>query len=502
LQVVSLAAGETVPDCIAQYQDSGLVEFAEPDYERHLDLTPNDPRYADGSLWGLYNFGQSGGTPHADIDAAGGWDTATSASNIVVAVLDSGIRYTHEDLAANMWVNPRDGGHGWNALTGTNTPLDDQGHGTMMAGVLGAVGNDGKGMVGVAWRVQIMACKCFNNANPPVGYDSDIVTCIDYARTNGAQIINASLGGNGNSQSLSNAIYAARAAGIIVVAAAGDNPRNIDVTPYYPACYGLDNIVSVAYTTRADALGRYSGYGATNVALAAPGAAMYSTFFVNDSSYLGSTALEGTSYAVAYVSGALALMLNVYPHDTYSQILARLLNSTDPVPALAGKCVTGGRLNLRHALNPPIRLLALPGQPSGSRLRVACDTNRTCIIQASTNLAAWVSVYTNTTSSDGTFEFVDSAAANFTQRFYRALGLRTSAMAPVRLLVLPRATNTLAQLRVAADANRYCVIQTSSNLTAWTPVFTNATTLAGSFDFTDPGATNLDRRFYRVQAAP
>src|SRR5207249_4795409 len=139
--------------------------------------TPNDPKYLDGTLWGLNNIGQNGGKLDADIDAPEAWDVLTSASNIVVAVLDTGVRYTHEDLAANMWVNPSDGGHGFNALTGTNDPTDGSGHGTSVAGVLGAVGNNGKGVTGVAWRVQIMACKCFNNFGS--GNVSDVITCFD-----------------------------------------------------------------------------------------------------------------------------------------------------------------------------------------------------------------------------------------------------------------------------------------------------------------------------------
>ena len=174
LQIVAVPTGETVPGFIAKYQQSGLVEFAEPDYFAHVAATPNDPYYTNGTLWGL-NM----------IQAPAAWDVLTSASNIVVAVLDTGVRYTHEDLQSNMWVNPNDGGHGWNALAGTNDPSDDSGHGTMVAGVLGAVGNNGKGVVGVAWRVQIMACKCFNSLG--MGTVSDCVTCLDYARTNGAQ---------------------------------------------------------------------------------------------------------------------------------------------------------------------------------------------------------------------------------------------------------------------------------------------------------------------------
>src|SRR6185312_1271164 len=144
----------------------------------------------------------------------------------VVAVLDTGIRYTHSDLASNMWVNPIDGGHGFNAFTGTNDPSDDNGHGTEMAGILGAVGNNGIGIVGVTWRVQMMACKCLDSSAN--GSDATVIACIDYARTNGAQIINASFDSPGNSIAVSNAIVAARDAGIIFVASAGNGSTNVD----------------------------------------------------------------------------------------------------------------------------------------------------------------------------------------------------------------------------------------------------------------------------------
>jgi subtilisin family serine protease len=421
LQVVRVPEGETVQSLIAKYQQSGLVEFAEPDYAVRATATPNDPRYVDGTLWALHNTGQGGGTPDADIDAPEAWDVLTSASNIVVAVLDTGVRHTHEDLAANMWVNPNDLGHGFNALTGTNNPNDDNGHGTLVSGTLGAVGNNGKGVVGVAWQVQIMACKCLDSAGN--GNDSDVIECIDYARTNGARIITASLDSPSYSQALSNAIYAARQAGILFVASAGNNSADIDINPRYPACYDIDNIISVAYTTRNDALAGLSNYGATNVDLAAPGAFMYSTFFAADNSYLGGSFLQGSSFAAPYVAGTLALMLAKYPAETYQQIIARLLNGTDPLPDLAGKCVTGGRLNTRNALSPPIRLKPLPGMSGDPfRLRVSGGPNRACVIEATTNLTSWTPIFTNTTSAAGTFDFADPQSASFTHRFYRAVG--------------------------------------------------------------------------------
>jgi subtilisin family serine protease len=293
-----------------------------------------------------------------------------------------------------------------------------------VSGILGALGNNGRGVVGVAWRVQIMACKCLDaNGN---GSDSSVIECIDYARTNGARIITASLDSAGYSQALSNAIYSARNAGITFVASAGNNSTNIDVSPRYPACYDIDNIVSVAYTSRTNGLGRISNYGATNVDLAAPGAAIYSTFFTSDTSYLGNGGfLEGTSFAAPYVAGTLALMLEKYPGKTHQQIIACLLNATEPLPTLMGKCATGGILNARNALSPPIRLVTIstPAQQL-FQFRVTDGPGRSIVIEISTNLASansWAPIFTNVTSGQGTFDFTDAQSTNSPQRFYRAV---------------------------------------------------------------------------------
>ena len=417
LQIVRLPSAETVPGFIAKCERSGLVEFAEPDYLGHVHATPDDPKYLDGTLWGLHNTGQASGTPDADIDAPEAWDVLNSASNIVVAVIDTGVRYTHEDLAANMWINPSDGSHGLNALTGTTDPSDDSGHGTQVAGVLGAVGNNAKGVTGVAWRVQILACKSFNNFG--IGNLSATVACLDYARTNGARIINASWGFNPDSLALSNAVLAARNAGIIIVAACGNSSVNVDVTPSYPATYGFDNILSVAYTTRLDTLAVVSNYGATNVDLAAPGEQIYSTFAATDSFYLNAT---GSSFAAPYVAGACALLLNKFPTETHQQIIARVLNATDPLPTLAGKCVTGGRLNLRKALSPPIQLTPLSSAGNlPFALRVSGGPSRKCVVEVTANLADWSPLVTNTTSAAGAFDYTDQESTNTARRFYRAV---------------------------------------------------------------------------------
>lgn len=406
LQVLSVPANQKVTDLVAEYQRSGLVDFAEPDYlGRLFDTTPNDPYFVNGKLWGL-----------EAISAPAAWDVRTDATNVIVAVVDTGIRYTHEDLAANMWVNPVDGGHGWNALDGNNDPTNNGAtHGTMVAGILGAVGNNGKGVTGVPWQVQIMACAGFNSLG--IGSISDVITCLEYARTNGARVINASWGFT-NSLALSNAMVSLRDAGIIVVAAAGNSATNIDLAPNYPAGYGLDNVVTVGSLTPSNTWSTFSNFGVTNVALGAPGEKIYTTFPATDSYYYADPN-GATSYSAPFVSGACALLIAQYPADGYRDIIARLLGSTDVLPALAGKCRTGGRLNLAKAMST-IRLAAMPFTNGPAfQMAVSGGLNRTCSVEASTNLNNWSPVYTNTSSTNGTFGFTDSTT-NSPQRFYRA----------------------------------------------------------------------------------
>jgi subtilisin family serine protease len=423
LQVLTVPPGRDIGELIRGYQGSGWVEFAEPDYRvRAAGTAPNDPRFLDGTLWGLHNTGQGGGTVDADIDAPEGWDIRTSASNVVVAVLDTGIRATHEDLADNLWVHPVDGGHGWNALTDGNDPVDDEGHGSLVSGIIGASGNNGKGVVGVAWDVQLMACKCLDSSGQ--GSLSDLIACIDYARANGAHLINASLVVEEFSLALSNAVAQTRAAGILFVASSGNAGTDLDVRPVYPACFDCDNLVCVAYSTRNDQLGSQSNYGATQVDLVAPGQAMYSTFWVADNFYLGGSYLSGSSFAAPYVTGALALLRAKYPLDTHQQIIARLLEGVDPVSALAGKCGTGGRLNLRNALSPPVRLTpgpSVPGDPF--RLRVTGGPDRVFVLQTTTDFRQWTPVLIDTTGSDGYYDYVEPAFDRTGQRFYRASAL-------------------------------------------------------------------------------
>ncbi|HKS37791.1 MAG TPA: S8 family serine peptidase, partial [Verrucomicrobiae bacterium] len=361
LQIIQLPGGGIVENILAVLRQSGLVEYAEPDFQVQALVEPNDFRFVDGSLWNLRNVGQNGGQADADIDAPEGWEAQNAADNIIVAVIDTGVRYTHEDLAANIWVNSAetagnnldddgngyvDDVHGIDAINNSGDPNDVHGHGTHVSGVVGAVGNNTVGVVGVAWRVKIIGCRFLDPTGN--GFIADAIKCIDYSRSKGAKIINTSWGSTTfNSAALRDAFDSARQAGIIVTAAAGNAADNNDVNPLYPASYDLDNIVSVAATTRNDELASFSSYGATSVDLAAPGAAIFSCWNGSDSDY---RYFDGTSMSAPHVTGVSALLWAHYPAENYQQIINRVLSNVDPLPSLAGKCVSGGRLNLQRAL--------------------------------------------------------------------------------------------------------------------------------------------------------
>jgi subtilisin family serine protease len=361
IQVVQLAEGESMEAAVEEYRASGRFQVVEPDHKLHARIVPNDPEFTSNTLWGLRNQGQNGGTSGADIHATAGWDILHSAPNVIVAVIDSGIRYTHEDLAANMWKNPNeipdngldddnngivDDVYGINSINNSGEPLDDNGHGTHVAGIIGAVGNNGQGITGVAWQVQLMALKFLDNTGN--GETSDAIQCIDYAREHGAKIINASWGGDEEEDALLVAVQQARDAGIIFVTAAGNESANNDLIVNNPANFDLDNMVVVCATTRNDTFdSSYSNFSSTKVHLAAPGTGIYSTWFHHDADY---RQLSGTSMAAPCVSGILALMSARFPTETHQQLIKRLLAATDTLPSLSGKCSTGGRVNLEKAL--------------------------------------------------------------------------------------------------------------------------------------------------------
>jgi subtilisin family serine protease len=376
---------------IATLQRSGAVDYAEPDYALSALVEPNDFRFWDGSQWNLKNSGIYGGTPGADIKAGAAWDIRTSAAGMVVAVVDTGVRLTHEDLQQNIWTNPGESGldasghdkasngldddndgyvddvHGINALNHSGNVNDDYGHGTHVTAIIGATANNGVGVAGIAWDIDIMALKFLDGSGQ--GTISGAIECLNYARTHGARIVNASWGSyEFTSQALRDAIVSLRSAGIIFVAACGNSAGDNDANPLFPASYEYDNIVSVAASNRVDAAAGYSNWGATTVDLAAPGSPVFSAWNRSDNDYVY---MEGTSMAAPHVVGAAALVWAVNPAFTYQQVIAKILSTTDVLPAFTGRSVSGGRLNLARALSgsapPPQPPPPPPPPPPGAR---------------------------------------------------------------------------------------------------------------------------------------
>lgn len=358
-----------VPEAVAQLQAfSELFVYAEPDAIVRPTTAPNDPHYIDGTLWGMHNTGQNDGLDDADIDAPEGWDIRSDASDTIIAVIDSGIRYTHEDIRDNMWVNPGEDGldafgnskrtngidddgngyiddvHGFNAIEKNGDPMDKNGHGSHVAGTIGAVGNNGIGVTGVAWNARIMALRFIDGG----GSTSDAILCFEYAMKHGARISNNSWGGPTYNQALYDTLEAAYEAGMLVVAAAGNDNADTDSFNQYPANYQLANVLSVAATDRTDALAHFSNYGSGSVEIAAPGVAIHSLGIDNDSDYATES---GTSMASPLVAGVAALVTSQFPNSDPVGIKNRLLQSARKVQALEGFVSTAAIINLHAALN-------------------------------------------------------------------------------------------------------------------------------------------------------
>ncbi len=351
------------------------VTFVEPDRIVSADVIPNDPQW--NQLWGM-----------RQIHAPQAWNSGTGSSSVIVAVLDTGVDYTHLDLAANMWTNhgeiPGNGmdddGNGWvddvhgiDCLHNDGDPMDDNGHGTHVAGTIGAVGNNAIGVTGVNWTVQIMALKFLNKNG--IGSTSDAARCLDYAIEMGAQIVNDSWGGPQRSAALARAFDRSEAAGQLEVVAAGNDGIDNDRQPSYPANFPNANLIAVAATTPQDKLASFSNYGATRVDLAAPGTHIRSTvptaLFPS-----GYAAASGTSMASPHVAGAAALLLSQHPGLRATRLKAVLLAGTNRVKALKGQLLTGGRLNVAAALqelsqpevSAPVELPARHGVLNGSHV--------------------------------------------------------------------------------------------------------------------------------------
>jgi len=367
MQVASVDSEIPLDTVIAALESSPFVEYVEPNFyialtlpeepipvdedaisalsEFMMEKLSNDPMYS--SQWGLMK-----------IQADKAWDTTTGKRDIVIAVIDTGVDYKHPDLAANMWVNTReipnsnidnDGNgyvgdyYGYDFINNKADPMDDNGHGTHVAGVIGAVGNNGIGIVGVDWNVRIMPLK-FLRANGG-GDTIAAIKAINYANSMGADIISCSWGGPGMSQALGDAI---KQTNKLFVFAAGNDGANNDATPHFPSNFGYDNMIVVAATDRNDQLASFSNYGSSKVDVAAPGVAILSTYpTAKNTPYVE---MKGTSMATPFVAGIAGLMLAVNPSLSPAQLKSLIMQNVDKVPALNGKVKSGGRVNAEKAV--------------------------------------------------------------------------------------------------------------------------------------------------------
>ncbi len=357
-----------------------FVEYAQPNYQISIEQTPmrsvevdtvalldddkavipNDPMFSE--QWALNNEGQAGGKEKAHLDALKAWLKTQGSEDIVVAVLDTGVDYNHKDLVNNIWTRPDnvpaytdnelgtiDDIHGYNADANSGDPMDQNGHGTHCAGIIGAEGNNGIGIAGINWNTKIMPLKFLGRGG--FGSTKNAIEAINYAidrKKNGVnvRVINASWGSTQNSKPLKDAIQAAGEAGIIFIAAAGNDGSSNDRRPHYPSNYDLPNVISVAALDRNDQMASFSNFGIKTVHIAAPGKDIVSTW-LND----GFREASGTSMATPQVVGVAALIIANNPDISVEALRAKLLKSVDKLEGLDGKIENGGRINAALALS-------------------------------------------------------------------------------------------------------------------------------------------------------
>ncbi|HEY3271390.1 MAG TPA: S8 family serine peptidase [Geothrix sp.] len=386
------------------------VEYVQPNYILRATAIPNDAQFA--NLWGMRNTGQviSGvaGTPGADISATLAWDITTGSRANVVGVVDTGIAYNHPDLAANVWSAPVSftvniggvvrtvpvGAHGFNAITNSFDPLDDNDHGSHVSGTIGGVGNNGIGVAGVNWTASIMGLKFLDAAGS--GTTANAINAIEFAIqakqalgvNANVRVLSNSWGGGGFSQALLDAINKADANNMIFVAAAGNTGTDNDVTPHYPSSYATHNMIAVAATDNRDGLAYFSSFGRTSVHLGAPGVDIYST--LSNGTY---AFFSGTSMATPHVSGACALVLAVNGALTIDQVKAAILNNADPISSLTGLTVTGARLNVNRAVRSvgvPIQDFSITASPASQSVARGSGTSYTVTVTPSGGFAGVV----------------------------------------------------------------------------------------------------------------
>lgn len=345
--VVHLADDVDIPqlaaDLMRRYPD--LIEFAEPNYLYALSLRPNDPRFP--AQWHFVN-----------VKAQEAWDITTGRSDVVIAVIDTGI-FNHPDLDEKRFVNPveipgngidddgnrfADDVSGWDFLRSDNDPDDEVGHGTFVSGVAAAATDNQRDVAGMSWGSHFLPLKACCQDD---GYfsSSGVTRAINYATMmaiHGVRVINMSFGGPGPSGSQLNAIRAANAANILCVAAAGNDGTNNDMVLTHPAGFETmtDNLIGVAATNQRDRLSSFSNFG-LSVGVAAPGENIITTSGGSSST----TRISGTSFSAPLVSGIAALIYSVFPEGTPLQVRGRLEGNVDVIDALRGKVLSEGRVN-------------------------------------------------------------------------------------------------------------------------------------------------------------
>jgi subtilisin family serine protease len=420
------------------------VLYVEPNYIVHATATPNDQYF--GSLWGMQKIG-----------APSAWDVTNGNKNNVVAVIDTGVDYTHPDLAANIWSAPYqftvttvvdgniktttcpEGSHGFNAIDHNCDPMDGNGHGTHVSGTIGAIGYNGVGVVGVNWNASIMGVKFLDASGS--GYLSDAVEAMQFViqarnifgNQANVRVMSNSWGGGGFSQTMLDEINNANAADMLFVAAAGNGNNaglalNNDVTPFYPATYNAPNVVAVAATDSNDLKASWSNYGRTTVDLGAPGVSVYSTIKGGSYAYY-----SGTSMATPHVSGAAALILSKCNLNT-AQLKAIILENVDPILSLSTKTVTGGRLNVYKSISAC-------STPSAPDFSLFATPSQTVVQGASTSYAVSI------TSSGGFIDLVTLSASGLptgaTATFSTNPATTSSTMTVTTSTTTPTGTYTL-----------------------------------------------------------
>jgi RHS repeat-associated protein len=366
-QKVELTRGRDAKTAVLQLLQNPQVEFAEPNFLiTKEDLNPNDPQF--NEQWALRNTGQNGGQYGSDINAGKAWETTTGSVTTVVAVIDSGIDFTHPDLKNNQWTNSNPGPsgdlHGWDYVAGSAEIKDEQGHGTAVAGIIAAEGNNSLGITGVMWRASLMSLRVLDNTG--TGDIASAVEAIDYAVTHGAEVINLSWGTTGESAALKDAIQRAIRRNVVVVCSAGNGSKDLTLSRYYPASFQLNDLITVAASNNFDQLASWSNWGAGSITVAAPGTDVLTTRMGG-----GYWNVSGTSAAAPVVSGIVGLLKTVRGFASAQVISKAISEGVRATASLSGKVSSGGvvsaagALGKVHGLPNPSPALPPPGRGSG-----------------------------------------------------------------------------------------------------------------------------------------